>query len=1059
MATAQDGSQVEAVCYIHVVRAVTGITLNHTSATLGRGESLQLLATLLPPDAANQLVAWSSGDTNVVRVDANGRVLAVGNGSAVVTAKADGGNEVTASCTVTVIDSDVGLIIQPGFVELLSGETALLACETVPAGDVVPPLVWASSDQAVVSVDGLGGIMANAPGEATITATAQDGSGRQGLCLVKVKQLVASISFNHAVLTMAVGNSQVFAAAFEPGNASDTSLAWSSTDPQVVAVDKSGKALALKPGKAIITATANDGGGASASCEITVVQKVHSIVLKPTSIEMETGESRHIAASLYPADASFPSVTWASSDDAVASVDETGLVRGVSQGIATITATAADGGGTTASCRVIVSDVKAYISLNSIRIGSGNSWSGFALYPKITVGALKGVEPVSLTLTIVNSTKGVTKLNQTGVSPGTYEVTGNFDTGTYLFSVTAKDMTGKEHTATITTRIVNGGGSLYLEAGLLYSDYYPVSIQVTPAAYELPMGQVVQLSKSITPAKPNPPEIKWVSSDESVATVSADGLVTAVGVGQTVIRATAFENIGVDNACTVTVVQRVSDITLNPVSLDMLTGTKQQLTASVLPDNATNKNLLWSSSDEGVAKVDENGEVSALDEGTATITASAQDGSGVSRSVVVTVTKRYFDLSNVKWSDAGPFVYDGSVKTMELTGLPEGLSVVSYTGNKTARAGIHTASAVLAYDNILYYTPDIKDLVWTIQPKVVSLSWSGWETRVYDGLPSDVTALALDLVEGDICEVIVANGTVVYGGNHLATAVGLSNTNYQLPAEGLQQPYTINKAVLNLSMTAWDYKAPFTYDGIMKRVLLTGLPDAVQHVVYTGNTATSAGTYIASASLLFDERSFLPASVPSLTWQIVNPAPWRASVKVTKIEALSGSSLRLTWNRITGAAGYQIERATNRNGPWTHITYTTGLTYTNSRLVAGTMYFYRMRTYDFIGGQRVISGKNSAVYAGIPVATTRITATQSISTSRLKLTWAKSAGATSYQIFLGLKPVGPFNAIRTTPNTYLTLTGLRAGTYYFIIKPYKRVYTTTYYGPQSPMREASTFLK
>ncbi|HQA97918.1 MAG TPA: hypothetical protein PLF62_08180, partial [Clostridia bacterium] len=112
-----------------------------------------------------------------------------------------------------------------------------------------------------------------------------------------------------------------------------------------------------------------------------------------------------------------------------------------------------------------------------------------------------------------------------------------------------------------------------------------------------------------------------------------------------------------------------------------------------------------------------------------------------------------------------------------------------------------------------------------------------------------------------------------------------------------------------------------------------------------------------------------------------------------------------------------------------------------------------------IGSQRVISGKNSAVYAGIPVATTRITATQSISTSRLKLTWAKSAGATSYQIFLGLKPGGPFNAIRTTPNTYLTLTGLRAGTYYFIIKPYKRVYTTTYYGPQSPMREASTFLK
>ena len=128
--------------------------------------------------------------------------------------------------------------------------------------------------------------------------------------------------------------------------------------------------------------------------------------------------------------------------------------------------------------------------------------------------------------------------------------------------------------------------------------------------------------------------VTWKSSDTSIVTVSDRGVVKAIAVGTATIKV----NVGNKSAsCKVTVVQPVTSISLNKTSLSMDALQAFALTATAKPDNAYNKTIVWSSSDETVATVDENGLVTALKKGSATITAAAQDGSGVTRKCTVTV--------------------------------------------------------------------------------------------------------------------------------------------------------------------------------------------------------------------------------------------------------------------------------------------------------------------------------------------------------------------------------------------------------------------------------------
>jgi uncharacterized repeat protein (TIGR01451 family) len=162
------------------------------------------------------------------------------------------------------------------------------------------------------------------------------------------------------------------------------------------------------------------------------------------------------------------------------------------------------------------------------------------------------------------------------------------------------------------------------------------SISLDKSSMDLTVGETQQLTATTTPAAIG---ATWTSSDNSIATVDNTGNVTGISAGQATITATTADGSNLSASCTVNVGNQTiptTGITLNKTTDSMVVGQTDNLIATVTPDNAVNKNVTWSSSDPSIATVDSNGKVTAIKEGTVTMTATTADGLTATCAVTVT---------------------------------------------------------------------------------------------------------------------------------------------------------------------------------------------------------------------------------------------------------------------------------------------------------------------------------------------------------------------------------------------------------------------------------------
>ncbi|MBR6346487.1 MAG: Ig-like domain-containing protein [Bacteroidales bacterium] len=352
---------------------VESVRLDKSEVTFKNiGNTIGLNATILPSNATNKSKTWSSDNENVVTVNEKGVVTAVGLGTAIVTVKTiDQGK--TASCLFTVKHLVNSITLNKTKLIMNQGEEEILTASVYPKDAINNRITWTSSDESVATVDNTGMVMAKSRGSATITATANDGSGVKAICKVEVTQHVTSITLA-PTLSIAEGQEQILTATVNPSNANDNSLTWTSSDESVATVDQSGKVMAKSKGTTIIKAAANDGSGIFATCSVTVMRLVSSIVLDKTSVILyrrNSNISQTIAAIVSPSTADNTSVTWSSSDISVVSVSGSGIVTANARGTATITVTANDGGGAKATCEVEVIQYVTSILLDNISLAEG----------------------------------------------------------------------------------------------------------------------------------------------------------------------------------------------------------------------------------------------------------------------------------------------------------------------------------------------------------------------------------------------------------------------------------------------------------------------------------------------------------------------------------------------------------------------------------------------------------------------------------------------------------------------------------------------------------------
>lgn len=239
------------------------VTLNKTQATLKATETVQLTATILPVTTTDKTVKWTTSDSAIATVDANGNVTAGAVGDAMITATC---GTVSATCAVTVVPTPAASIsLNKTEATLIPDETVELNVTILPETTTDKTVSWTSSNESVAVVDANGIVTAKSVGTATITATCGTVSAT---CAITVKPVLATgITLDITDKNVFDGEDFKLTATVTPENTTDKTVIWSSSDEDVVTVDQEGNVHASGVGTATITATC---GSVNATCAVTV---------------------------------------------------------------------------------------------------------------------------------------------------------------------------------------------------------------------------------------------------------------------------------------------------------------------------------------------------------------------------------------------------------------------------------------------------------------------------------------------------------------------------------------------------------------------------------------------------------------------------------------------------------------------------------------------------------------------------------------------------------------------------------------------------------------------
>lgn len=590
---------------VRVVTMVKSVSLNKTSATLYTTKTLTLKPTVLPENATTKTVTWKSSNTKVATVDANGKVTAVGSGTATITCTTDNRDR-TATCKITVLKKKevASLTLNKESQNMYKGRSVNLKAIVGPSDATFKDVKWTSSNKKVATVDSKGKVTAVGAGKATITCTSADNPMIKRTCAVKVYVKTTGVKLNDTGERLFETKTKQLKATVSPSDATNKNVTWTSSDKSIATVNSNGLVTARKPGTAYITCTTNNGG-CVAKCKIVVVKLIKStgVKLNKTSVSIYDGKTYQLTATVSPSNASLKSVTYKSSDTSIVKVYSNGKILGVKPGKATITVKTADTG-KTAKCVVTVKKVvptKVTLNKTSVSVDYNKTYQLKAtVSPSNATDKSVKWKSSDASVVYVNS-KGVVK----GLKPG------------------------KSATITCTT----ASGNLVAKCTVKVNPVKVTAVTLNKSKATLATGEKLVLTATIAPSNATNKAVTWSSSNTDVVKVSSSGVVTAVGDGKAFVGCMTKDG-GFVALCTVEVKTiPVLGVMLNETKLSLKVGSSFTLKHTVVPENASNKAVTWSTSNSSVAKVT-NGKVTAVGKGTCEIKVHTKDGNCIGLCVV-----------------------------------------------------------------------------------------------------------------------------------------------------------------------------------------------------------------------------------------------------------------------------------------------------------------------------------------------------------------------------------------------------------------------------------------
>lgn len=687
------------------------LRLSATALTLSEKATYQLTATY--NGTYDEPVRWTSSDPKYVTVDDNGMLTAVKNtvGDVIITASLTNtaGKTITATCLVVVEPALSSFSLEPNVTEMsmFVGESTTIKA-VIKQAITNAPLSWTCS----TANSNIFSVVAASDGKSAVVTATGTGiadliventvSGDRKTIRITVRSSIQSISLKNTEMSIPfykegynMGKNDV---SWNPTNATDTDLIWSSSDSSVATVDEDGYITFNTAGVTLITVRPDSNpNGVMASCLLTIVGTANNVKFSENNVTMNVGDSQNVLVDFEPVN-TVAELSWEIEDSKLVttSYDE-------ERKIATLTGKSP---GTTTI------NVKSQAGIYSIKVNVKQPSTGITLSPKEVTVRTGDTTSVKATLTPGNSTDTIqwSTLNArvatvnaegvvTGVSSGTTFIraqayNGKIPGATEIVQVVVRDgvkgialdsleksvtvgssislvpiftpesafdkgmtwtssnpsVAKVELSGTSNGKVTGVAPGIALITGTANDGKFTVACLVTVKAKAIandtkvtlkPTTKYLKLRKTFyitaTVTGTSNKKVKWSTSKKSVATVTSDGKVKGKKVGTAYIKATAQDGSGAYARCKVRVVRMAKKIKLNKSTAKVLVGSTLKLKATITPKNATIKKVKWSSSNNSIATVSSSGRVLGVSPGIVKIKAKATDGSGKSATCILTV--------------------------------------------------------------------------------------------------------------------------------------------------------------------------------------------------------------------------------------------------------------------------------------------------------------------------------------------------------------------------------------------------------------------------------------
>ena len=614
----------------------TQVVLDATLRNVTVDDVFNLVANVLPKEA-DQKVTWHLSQPGILDMVGNGQFKALKAGEVTITATAQDGTGMKATCHVVVKNPmATQVVLNETQHSAIVDDVFTLTTQVMPE-KAAQNVVWTMDKNNILQNMGGGKFKALKAGEVTLTATAQDGSEVKATCHVTVKNPMATqVLLNKTQHNAIVDDVFTLTAKVMPEKAAQN-VVWTMDKTNILENMGDGKFKALKAGEVTLTATAQDGSEMKATCHVTVKNPLATqVVLNETQHNAIVDDVFTLTAKVMPEKAA-QNVVWTKDKTNILQDMGDGKFKALKAGEVTLTATAQDGSGVKTTCHVTVKNPMAtQVVLNETQHNAIVD-DVFTLTAKVM--SEKAAQNVVWTMDKTNILQNM--------GDGKFKA---LKAGEVTLTATAQDGSGVKATCRVVVK-------------------NPMATQVVlnETQHNAIVDDVFTLTAKVIPEKAAQ-NVVWTMDKTDILQNMGDGKFKALKAGEVTITATAQDGSKVKATCRVVVKNPMAtQVVLNETQHNAIIDAVFTLTAKVMPEKAA-QNVVWTMDKTNILQDMGDGKFKALKAGEVTLTATAQDGSGVKATchvIVVPPTALDFkkdDASHsLQWEGATLVLYGAKI--------------------------------------------------------------------------------------------------------------------------------------------------------------------------------------------------------------------------------------------------------------------------------------------------------------------------------------------------------------------------------------------------------------